>query len=522
MSRITSRLGGGGEALLLLLFAGWSLVPLAMAVAHLIQHGGVLGGSDGIGVVDHFQYLAWIREAGENGLISNRYDLVDESGVYLQPMWLGSGLLWAAGLPIQAGLLIWKPVCVALLFAGSAAYVRRMLEGRGARLAALALALFYVPPVAVLLGRTGIGSEESDSLAYLFAFQLTPATYLWGYVQTAVAVGLMPVFLLALERLLDPERRRPGRSGGFYAAVVAGSGLIVSWVHPWQGIVLLAIGLGIAVWSGPRRTIRPLALPLAATLAPLVYFAVLARIDAAWGEGSEGTGLPHEWGRLALAIAPLALVAIAGAFALRPLSRLDLQQRMLLVWPVATLLVYGLLDRTFFFNALSGLTIPLAVLAVLGARRLPRWAAVAAVVAVTLPGLVNFAYELREGTGAGNSPRYLEEGEAEALEFLDDSPRAGGVLTRLYLGQAVPGLSGRHTYVGHPSWTPRLDERVDVTERLFAGDLAPAEARSLVRRTGVAFVVQDCVERRDLTAALGPLVRRRHRFGCATVYELRE
>lgn len=521
MSRITSRLGGG-EALLLVLLAGWSLIPLAAGVAHLIQHGGVLGGTDGIGVVDHFQYLAWIREAGENGLISNRYDLVAEDGVYLQPMWLASGLLWAAGLPIQVGLVIWKPVCVALLFAGCAAYVRRTLDGRGARVAALALALFYVPPVAVLLNRTGLGSEESDSLAYLFAFQLTPATYLWGYVQTAVAVGLMPVFLLALERLLDPERRRPGRTGRFYAAVAAGSGLIVSWVHPWQGIVLLGIAVGIALWAGPRRTMKPLALPLAATLAPLVYFAVLARIDEAWGEGSEGIGLPHEWGRLALAIAPLAVVAVFGVLRLRPLSRLDLQQRMLLLWPVVTLLVFGLLDRTFFYNALSGLTIPLAVLAVLGARRLPRWAAVAAVVAVTLPGLVNFAYEFREGTGADNSPRYLEAGEADALEFLDDSPRPGGVLTRLYLGQAVPALSGRHTYVGHPSWTPRLAERVDATERLFAGELPPAEARALVRRTGVAFAVQDCILRRDLTPVLGPLIRSRHRFGCATVYELRE
>lgn len=502
MGRNSIRLSRG-EWLLLGLLSAWSLIPLAAGVAHLVQHGGVLGGTDGIGAVDHFQYLAWIRESGEHGLASNRYDLADSSAVYLQPMWLLSGLAWAAGLPIQAGLLLWKPVCVAVLFGGSAAYVRRTLEGRGARLAALALALFYLPPLAVLLNRTALGSDAADGLAYLFGFQLSPATYLWGYVQTAIAVGLMPVYLLAL------ERRK--------VALASVAGLLVSWVHPWQGMVLLGILLGVAVWT---RTVRPFVIPALATLAPLVYFLVLARVDAAWGEGSEAGGVAHEWGALLLALAPLAAFAVAGVLARRPARELDLQERMLLLWPVATLVVYALLDRTFIYNVLSGLTIPLAVLAVRGAARLPRWAAVAAVVVATAPGLANLVVELRAGLGAGNSPRYLEPGEADALEFVDGSPREGAVLTRLYLGQAVPGLAGRRTYVGHPSWSPDVSERVDATERLFAGRLAPARVRALVRETGVAFVVQDCVVRGDLTRELGPLLRSTRRFGCATVYEV--
>jgi len=30
----------------------------------------------------------------------------------------------------------------------------------------------------------------------------------------------------------------------------------------------------------------------------------------------------------------------------------------------------------------------------------------------------------------------------------------------------------------------------------------------------------DCEQPRDLSRALGPLIRRTHRFGCATVYEV--
>jgi hypothetical protein len=465
----------------------------------------VLSGTDGIGVVDHFQYLAWIREAGEHVLVSNRYDLAGGDEVYLQPMWLVSGLLWAVGLPIQATLLIWKPVCVLVLFAGCAAYIRRMLDGRGERLAALALALFYLPPTTPLLQRTGLGSSHADGLANLFAFELTPATYLWGYVQTAMAVGLMPLFLLAI------ERRRP------WLAAVAG--LLVSWVHPWQGIVLIGIVASVAVWERRRRLLA-MALPTAATLAPLVYFVVLSRIDPAWGEGSEAGAASHEWGWLLLAIAPLAVFAVAGAVSTLRVRELRLQERMLVLWPLVTVGVYGALDRTFFFNVLSGITIPLAVLAVRGARALPLPAAAAAVAMATIPGVAPVVGEYREGEGAGNSPRYLRAGEADALEFVDESPRRGGVITRLYLGQAVPAFTGRRTYVGHPSWTSDLHERVDATEELFAGRMPPAEARALVRRTRVAFVIQDCVVRHDLAAALAPVVTRVQRFGCATVYEV--
>jgi hypothetical protein len=94
------------------------------------------------------------------------------------------------------------------------------------------------------------------------------------------------------------------------------------------------------------------------------------------------------------------------------------------------------------------------------------------------------------------------------------------VIARFYLGQAVPGLSGRHTYVGHPVWTPDFGERVLEAEDLVSGSMPAAETRALVTRTGAAFVVQDCDARKDLTATLGPLVRRTHRFGCATVYEV--
>ena len=128
----------------------------------------------------------------------------------------------------------------------------------------------------------------------------------------------------------------------------------------------------------------------------------------------------------------------------------------------------------------------------------------------------------RNDVNDGGLARYLRDDEADALEYLDDSPREGPVLARLYLGEAVPAFAGRQTYVGHTSWTPDFAARADETQSLFTGRMGRARARDLVRRSGAAFALSDCNEPADLRPVLGDAVAGVRRFGCATVYELRE
>ena len=523
MRRFSSRLGGG-EALLLVLLAGWSLIPLAAGVVHLIADGGVLSGVDGGGVIDHFQYLAYVREAGEHVLISNRYDVVDSDPVYLQPQWVIGGLVARLTGSVQLGFLLFKPVAVAILFLGFWAYVRRLVDGRWARVAALALALFYWPVAAPVMARLDL--DTGRGLVELFGYEMAATNYVWGYFQTGISVGLMPVFLLSVEGLLDSSRRRPGRSGRWYALAAAASGAAVSWAHPWQGVVLLGVLGAVVVWDRERALRASLAGPVLATLAPILYFLVLSRTAEAWRETSdliEG----HHWRWLALALLPLALAVIPGYLAGRPLRDLDLQDRMLILWPLVALGVYALADRSFYFHFVSGLTLPLAILAVRGWQALgdgtaARVAAVAAVLLCTVPGQLHVLDQFRVDVKAGGSQRYFEDGEAAALEFLDDAPREGPVLARLYLGQAVPAFTGRRTYVGHTSWTPDFAERADEAEQLFTGRMSRARARDLVSRSRAAYLISDCNERSDLRPVLGDAIAGVRRFGCATVYELRE
>lgn len=326
----------------------------------------------------------------------------------------------------------------------------------------------------------------------------------------------MPAFLLAVERLLDPERRASGRGRGWYTAWAAVTGALTMWLHPWQGLTLLAIVAGLVLWSRFDRRYLALALPTLGTAAPLGYYFVLSRTHSSWMAASHSNDFAHFGSWLALGLAPvvLALPGFRG-------RELDIQQRILRLWPVAAFAVYVALDRTWFYHALAALSLPLAILAVRGWRtyRLPLALVAATVVLVTVPGTVWMVQQLINTRGQ----HFFTTGEAHALAFLDSAPRPGPVLAPVMpLGQAVPGFTGRQTFVGHYYWTPNYPLRTSETDALFEGRLTRVQSTLLVRLSGAAFLASDCRPGRvDLRPLLGALVIQFWRFGCATVYEVR-
>jgi hypothetical protein len=119
------------------------------------------------------------------------------------------------------------------------------------------------------------------------------------------------------------------------------------------------------------------------------------------------------------------------------------------------------------------------------------------------------------------APYVLGADEDAAFRFLERAPRRGGVLSRYYLGMAVPAFTGRSTWTGHFTWTPGFEERLRTADDLFSGRLGVTEPRKLVRSARPAYLLAGCGQRTDLTALLKPLVARTHRFGCAPVYEVK-
>jgi hypothetical protein len=96
------------------------------------------------------------------------------------------------------------------------------------------------------------------------------------------------------------------------------------------------------------------------------------------------------------------------------------------------------------------------------------------------------------------------------------------VLTRSYLGAMVPEKTGRRTLVGDCLWSePNCYERSRLAQNLFSGVMPPAKSRSFVRGSGATFVLADCAGTAHLRRTLAPLIIAVHRFGCATVYQVK-
>jgi hypothetical protein len=183
---------------------------------------------------------------------------------------------------------------------------------------------------------------------------------------------------------------------------------------------------------------------------------------------------------------------------------------------------------TFPFHSIQGLSLPLAVLAVTGVaardwrgRLATPAAAWAAVLLLTLPGVLHKLDLIRIEEHRGGQPYFLHPGEEAALRYLERSPVRGAVMAPIYSGLVVPYKTGRESWLGEVSWTPHFDRRRTQAGALFSGRLSAPQALALVRSSGVRFLFADCLKRANLEPLLRSELASVRRFGCATVYQLR-
>ncbi len=313
--------------------------------------------------------------------------------------------------------------------------------------------------------------------------------------------------------------------------ISAAAGLLVAWLRPWQGATLLAILAGLVVVNPPRRRYLALLPAAAATAAPLIYGELLAHADASWAQFQRLTSTTSTapWWALLLTFGPLALMAGLGLR--RPNAVGDW---MLVLWIAAVAAVYFLIPE-YPPHALSGVVLPLSVLAVRGFVRVPlrgwgrRGVALAAVAVFTIPAAIyhlqNARQQLGNATFAGAAARpllILTGDQAAALRYLDRNRRPGAVLAPWLLSMSIPELTGRAVYAGHLMWQPPA--HLALTNAFFSSGLADAGGRwrrSLVRRSRAAFVVADCGAPAQVAAALAPITVTVTRFGCVSVYAIR-
>jgi hypothetical protein len=406
---------------------------------------------------------------------------------------------------------------VALTFAGSLLYIRRLVPAGGQRISALVLALFAVMPASAIVAWTHWGGKPRQYTFDFISGEMWSGQYLWGYLMTAIAVFLLPLVLLGIE-----SRRR--------LWLCAAGGFLIAYLQPWQGTELGVIVVGVAAWRWLRTRERPelrQALVLVAAALPIAYYAVLSAADASWKLASKANAAGAQpewhwpWWAMALTVAPL----VAPALLAYRLPAPSWQEQAVRIWPLAALIVYLQPVGTFPYHSFQGLAIPLGILAVQGVVSVwpqPRPALVALALAfMTLPGFAHKLEVAKNNVHLGADPYFIFPDEEHALHALAHDPRPGGVLAPTYSGFFIPYTTGRETYVGALSWSPNFRERRNKSDALFEGRLTGAPARAFVLSTHARFLFADCRKLTDLSGELAPLLQQVRRFGCSTVYVLK-
>ncbi|CAB4859098.1 unannotated protein [freshwater metagenome] len=502
-----------------------------MVMLPLLLTGRHLSGGDGLFTVDQLQYLAWVRDAGDHWLVGNLFDFRPDHRVFLHPGYLISGWLHRGlGVPLpEAYTAVWKPIAVIVVFFGIRQYCRRLIVGPWAQRTAMLLALFTLMGWSTLANWIGAGDSVRYSLDFISS-EMWTGQLLMGYEFGAIAVFLLPLVLLLIERAREAE-------GAARIALASAGALLVTWLQPWQGAELIGIVLLVEGFRWWRRDTRPdlrLFWVVTAGLIPAIYYAAVAARDPSWklaGEMNKRGAQAHwDWPlwAIALTVAPLAIPALISLH-----KRADGWQEIAVrFWPVAVLVVYLQPFGTFPYHSFQGLALPLAVLAVqcFGSGRpawLPRprwWWVVPVVLALSVPGTVHRMRMASDNVDKGYFPYYISPSEQEALRFLDAAPR-GKVLADPYGGMLVPAYSGQEAYVGPRSWSPDWQERANLAAAVFLGVYPPAATQQVVRSTGARYIFVNCTGLTgtlpSLATALGPLLASEHRFGCATVYVLK-
>jgi hypothetical protein len=476
----------------------------------MVAHGLVWTGTDGFFIVDQMQYLAWIQSASHHLLISNLFVLHGTPSDYFQPAMIISGAIAALGVAPWLALLLWKPVAVVGLFVALRTLAYRTAGGPGQRRAIIALGLFF-GSFTVVYGSLGVIGD------------MMPGWLSWGYPFGLIAVALIVFSMLGYERARQDARVVwiPGLLGA-----------LASTLHPWQGeLLILILVLSEGVRWRENISWRGLRLPLLTAVLtglPLIYYLLLGHLDLSWNLARQASRHSFSLTAILLGIAPLGVVALLG-YRGRPRSFLEL---LLRVWPLAALIIYvfsasGLSATPL--HAFNGITIPLAVLAVLGVARTrwrvvprPGWLAAAAMVLATVPAnAYAMAIAPPDVKPTGGNGNFITRDERDAISYLKRNPAQGGVLTQFYLGEVVPGRTGRNVLVGDCLWSePNCMPRSETADALFRGQMSPPQARAFVRRSHARFLLASCQAHADLTKVLRPDLVSVHRFGCAAVYEL--
>ena len=370
------------------------------------------------------------------------------------------------------------------------------------------------------LGALGLAAFTTGAGLLVTLFPIPPYPLIWIDRPDNPTWPLMPEAFFNLSAFLYPLNIvsmgllllvfRHILNGKWWPAALGA--LVLSNIHTYDALPFMASALlwSVANWKGDRASaVRALTATLGAAI-PVAYqlFVFKNSLEFRIKALSPTPTLPI--GHLLLSYSPLLIPAGVGWFLLKDQRKM---RNMLGLWTMVTLgLVYQpLVAISFGRKMIEGWQLPLLLLAGVGLASLKRpWAMIAliAVLAISPLATMNWILQNAATNNAARTdkfmpPIYLHDSEVAALDFLNRQPQQGAVLCFPFVGGYLPRATGKYTYCGHWAETLYMEQRkLPNAIRYFSGQMTPAQARNLLRKNRVLWVLEGPYERATGGASL--------------------
>lgn len=272
--------------------------------------------------------------------------------------------------------------------------------------------------------------------------------------------------------------------------------LALSFEHPFNLVVIVPILFVVCLWQ-KLSWLKTILIPLAAGLGLIYqYYLTLSNpILSAWqSQNLLLTPIPL---LVFSGYGFLLILAVVGTEKILKLNKLTTSQQLVITWAVITAISLYL-PFNFQRRLIDGFHIPLTILAGIGltsmishfklkTQNLLLWIVILFLSATSVfMTYVDFR-QIGQDT-SNNYYYYLHKDELVALNWLvDNSSEEDIVLSNWYLGNLIPGLTGRQVYLGHQVQTIDSDKKTKELDRLLSTNTPDAFA-DFLRRNQIKYL----------------------------------
>lgn len=472
--------------------------------AYLTAPAGVFYTGLMLGVPDHLQYFAWMRDLATQSLASNRLTAEPNSPVFFNLLWWVVGRVQAAlGLELGAMYALLRVCAIGLCMSCVYAFMSVTVPDRRQRRWAFAIFAFsggmgIVWVVAKYLQRLADVPFPDD----LYTAEANNFFMSLAFPHFTLATGLLTASFAGILQAMRTRQLRWALLGGV-AAVLLGT------QHTYDLITIyLVLGaFGALAWVRDRRFPTFLLwcglIVVGLSAPPAIYMFLLVQLDPIWGAvlaqfDNAGVFTPPLHHLLILLGIPFWL-ALAG-FRPKMLQSASDAELFIATWFVAHFIL-AYIPTDFQIHMLLGWQVPMAILAagallnrvapwVAHRVRVPAGAVLAVIMGLSMVTNVYLVAWRMLDMGRHANPYFLTSDQTAALDWLESqTTRDDVVLADLSLGQFVPMWTDSRSFLAH--WANTLDYfgKQDQVTRIMAGTMGAAERDQLLDTFGVTYLV---------------------------------